>query len=576
MSKVSDFLSQQLPITSVNLGGANPLQTGSADKNLGVQPAPDDEPGGNHANNQKTQTPATQRQELQSRMPITGQLLKHSLNATVSAQVSAKAATQNPGQTAASIHISAQAGANATVAQPKTALQAVHQGLMKHAENAGLPLKEQTDFANKFTNKFVGEAKAKGQEKLLEKTGDFSLLANNRTVAGAKVAGNLTVRLGAEASADLQSHQAKLGVAVKTGGEVVFKLGQNTGGDPNAKPGQNGVSQNKFNPALNQNLNAQPNSRANVAAQMGSLSASIANNTLQNLQQVSRRDAAQLRDAVMNKVGDVLRQIGVDVPELRNAGRGEFGVKEKLPEELRETAQLLKGGNLESKDDAMFASALGIASDSAEESRNVHGDGLLLEFANYADEKTADKIGGKEFSFESTVQKLLETGSQAGIESLLVAAENDLTDTALDGLAQIAADSSADSMSDLVVGVLTMSVMTREVVERLDHIASGGDMGLSDDAMAALQKAQNNLRDHLTATDLVGAAGDVKGTPISVNGSNYNFLPEVSEALNSLREARHRILSETSSGGMESFARFTVEADALFKITSGIERMLKI
>lgn len=568
MSKVSDFLSQQLPSSMADLRAASAPQIGGADKSSGDQSAPD-ESGNNPAHN--AQTPATRRQELQSRMPITGQLLKHSLNAQVSAQVSAKAAAQNPAQTAA-VNVSAQTAANAAPAQPATTVQAVHQGLLKHAENAGLPVKEQTDFAAKFTNKFIHEAKAKGQEKLLEKTGDFSLLANNKTVAGAKTADSLNVRLGAEASADLQSRQTNLGVAVKTGGEVNLKLGQQSN-DQSAKTGQNGVPQN--NSAVNQNLNAPPNVRVNAAAQMGLLAANVAANTLKNLQPVSRRELALLRDAVLSKAGDVVRQIGVDVPEFENQVRGEFEVKEKLPEDLRETAQLLKGGNSESKDDAMFASAFGIAADSSEESRNMHGDGLLLEFANYANAKTVDKVGGKEFSFESTVQKLLETGSQAGIESLLEAAQNDLTDAALDGLAQIAADRSADSTNDLVVNVLTMSVMTREVVERLDHIASGGDLGLSDDALAALQKAQNNLRDHLTATDLIGAAGDAKGTPISVGGSNYDFLFEVSEALNSLREARHRILAETSKGGMDSFARFTVEADALFKITSGIEKMLK-
>ncbi|MBC7798465.1 MAG: hypothetical protein H7Z37_16470 [Pyrinomonadaceae bacterium] len=236
-------------------------------------------------------------------------------------------------------------------------------------------------------------------------------------------------------------------------------------------------------------------------------------------------------------------------------------------------------GEQTEQDNALLTSAFGVSSDSGAISRKKHGDGLLLDFVNYGGTETPVKLDPKVFM--ASLLKVLQNGSEAGFNALQDAAGRDLSPATFDGIKQISAKLDADGTKHLVYGVVTLNVMNQEIVERLSHISGGSQTGLSDDALASLQKAHNSLRDHLTSSDLVGALGDVKGSPVSVSGSNYNFLPEVQEALNSLRDARSRIMSEmmhvkNDASGATSQQRFSMEADALLEVTRRIEDYLKI
>lgn len=65
-------------------------------------------------------------------------------------------------------------------------------------------------------------------------------------------------------------------------------------------------------------------------------------------------------------------------------------------------------------------------------------------------------------------------------------------------------------------------------------------------AQKELESARNNLRDHTTPSDLVGAVRDVHGNPIVKDGVTYNHLGEVQGSVDTLRTAE-RVLTETTA-----------------------------
>lgn len=459
------------------------------------------------------------KQQLQSRLPLTGQLLKHTLQSfdKTAAQNQPKNEPQNHSSNSQNQHqtLDARASANANL----------------NAREAEVNVKAEVNAApNSNAN---GNANA-----------------NGATNSGA----NAAVGVKAENAANNQTAQTR----VNTNGQTAQTL---IGANANL---------NQRDQVLNN-----PGARAAFVA----LAANSANSFLRSLQMPSRREIAEFKAILGEKAADILRGIGIDPEELeQESERGEINLpnnrkrkEDQSDDELRDAAQIFDGTNEAAEDDALFASALNIAGEAAGESRILNGDGLLLEFANYGTEKV-------DLSLDSLAQNLLQNGTKAGLETLLDHARTNFSDATIDVLAQVADKlPNGNDKKDFVVGVLTMSVMTRETLERLDTIATGASLGLSDDALAALQKAQNSLRDHLTTLDLIGATGDAKNAPVSINGETYRFLPEVTEAVNSLRDARSRVLAETAgASGIESASRFAVETDALFNIVKNVEKMLAI
>jgi hypothetical protein len=399
-------------------------------------------------------------------------------------------------------------------------------GLMKHAARAGLSLQEQGEFAEKQIKKFAEQAKAKGLEGKLEKVGDLSNVGEFSQLFQAEVKGN-QVKLTLSDEIDKELNDLQRQTFVRLNGSL-----------NNAQVLQNKVIHHNARHAAElrfQSIAASPTARF-----------------------------GEIKTVINNKAEAILKQIGVSVEALKN-NAGE--------------AKSIGAAPLDSKfigaatdDNALFATALGIAAESGSESRALNGDGLLLEFVNYGAETIT--------SDDKAILNILQNGTSAGVNNLIEAANADFSDFAIEGLAEIKNSLEVESPTNLVVGLITMSVMTREVVDQLTHVLNDASLGLSDSAMSALQKAQNSLRDHLGTNDLVGALAEVKNCPVSVEGLHYNFLPEVNEALNALRDARTRVLSEAAAvksdlSGVDSQTRYVREADALLGVTQRVESFLK-
>lgn len=433
-----------------------------------------------------------------------------------------------------------------------TCLQALKEGLLKYAAEMGLSAEGQEKFAEKHLKNFIAQTTAKGLENLLEKPGDLTLLKSDDSPLKAKVVGNdLYLTLSANARLNLPETASPAKSSLQTGESVANANLNHTRNLPPETVRTNSNSNLNF---YNANLQ-----RAEIQAK---LPAAI----------IASPEFNSLKVVIQKKIENILQQLGLGgeaSSAVRDARATPTG---KLPFALQNhEAALPEGG-----DKALFATTFGMALDAAQESRTLHGDGVLQEFANYGGEQR--ETGG---SAQNALAIFFQNGTEAGFATLLESARADFSKTNLDGIAQLQTQLGPDATSDLVVGVVTMSVMTREVVEQLTHVSQDSALGLSDNALAALQKAHNSLRDHLTSTDLIGAVGDLKNTPLEIDGQQYNFLPEVSEALNSLREARSRILSETmyaasDAGGVDSQQRFVRETEVLFNITQRIENLLKI
>ena len=460
-----------------------------------------------------------------------------------------------------------------------TTVQALKQGLRTRAEAAGLSLQEQDDFVEEHAQKLTAQAEGENLGNLSERADDFSSL---------KLEDQLGQKLDSEIELLPNSPQ------------------DNTANPSSANEG--GVSlraETDLNPIANPRLSANSNQAFGLAQAVNSRQATNSNETaslaeaglisdecptaseLKN--SASQRAAIEARfplpaqgspefetlaNAIQKKIEAILQKLGLGSEENETSILGQT----KAAKELHQVSEFLDAQKPhEAKDKGLFATAFGVATEASGQSRARHGDGVLLEFANYGDQATEADKGATRLA----LAKFLQHGTEAGYAALLKEAKADFSPTELKSLEQLKEKLGHDKTSNLVVGVVTMSVMTREVVEQLKQVSINSSLGLSDNALAALQKAHHSLRDHLTPTDIVGAVGNLKNAHIEIAGAHYNFLPEVSEALNSLREARSRILSETAylkpdASGTDAQQRFVREAENLRGITERIENIMGI
>ncbi len=479
------------------------------------------------------------------------------------------------------------------LSESTTALQSIKVGLRKYAAEAGLPPGAQDDFVEEHAQKFVTQAENEGFGSLLEKTGDFSLLKPD-SPSSQKLNSEIQL-LSTEIEADSSQAQSLPNISDESYSDF--------------SPADNAVASFRPEESLNQatnfelltnndqprNLEQAPNSRPasnssqtlnlNQAGLVSDDYSAVAgfNNSVSQRATIEARFPAPIQTprefetltaAIQKKIEEVLQKLGLGSEEKE----GNILGAAKSAKDLHLVSEFLGAQKpREAKDKALFATAFGVATEASGKSRERHGDGVLLEFANYGDKAPA---AGKEAN-QLALAKLLQHGTQAGYPALLKSVDSYFSSTELKSVEQIKEKLGADKTSTLVVGVVTMSVMSREVVEQLNHVTVNSSLGLSDNALAALQKAHNSLRDHLTPNDVIGAVGNLKNTHIEIEGVRYNFLPEVNEALNSLREARSRILSETMSlkpdaGGTDAQHRLALEAENLFGITERIESILGV
>jgi hypothetical protein len=422
-----------------------------------------------------------------------------------------------------------------------TTLQVLKQALKKYASEAGLLPQAQEDFVEEHAQRFVVQAEVEGLGNLLEKAGDFSLLS---------VDSPLSQSLNSESPL----FQTEL-----TGGNLHFNLSANAA---DLRQTTNSSQVNlKPSPSFTElGLNNSVAQRATIEARLPTVVS-------------TPREFGILKAAIQKKIEDILQKLGLGEETTGETTGKTASGEAKSTEDLHLVSEFLDTQkSLKAKDTALFATAFGVATEASGKSRELHGDGVLQEFADYGGKATAAVKEANQIA----LAKLFQHGTQAGFPALLKAADSDFSQTNMKSVEQLQKKLGPDKTTNLVIGVVTMSVMTREVVKQLDHVTENSSMGLSDNALAALQKAHNSLRDHLTPTDVIGAVGDVKNAHVTIAGKHYNFLPEVSEALNSLREARNRILSETMGlkSGADSQQRFVREAESLFGITERIESIL--
>ena len=463
------------------------------------------------------------------------------------------------------------------LSESATDLQIVKQELRKQAAQAGLSTEAQNDFVEEHAQKFLAQPENQELRSLLEKAGDLSLLKSDNSLAPQPYSETQLL------SAKVEEGNSNLSAANFV--TVNFEQNVNPNQSANLEKFTN-LSQivNLDQPA---NLKQAANSKQAINLNPAGLEtegysgvSGFGNSVSQKAviegrfpaPNQSPREFENLAIAIQKKVEEVLQKLGLGSEQTNTSGTA------KSVKELHLVSEFLDAQkSLGAKDKALFATAFGVATESSSKSRERHGDGVLLEFANYGDKAI---VAGKEAN-QMALAKFLQHGTQAGYQALLKSVDSDFSPAALKSVEQIKQKLGADKTSNLVVGVVTMSVMTREVVAQLNHVTVNSALGLSDNALAALQKAHNSLRDHLTPTDIVGAVGNLKNTPVEIEGARYNFLPEVNEALNSLREARSRILSETmylksDAGGTDAQQRFVREAENLFGITERIESILGV
>ena len=445
-----------------------------------------------------------------------------------------------------------------------TPFSVLGRSLFQHAVQAGLPKYEQDEFVSKQLKTF--ESTLQNGAKTLRETGNFSVLLNTNFVFARVNDTKAEISLGDEVLQDLHARQTKLLTANQP------------------RINQINLSEAHINLATSTGIETLTNQRAMIEARFQVAAKAARFGAVTDFGQ----NLAELKAVIGRKVEEILRRMtkasetsgnaseivsrrGADISEEEKELLRQLGIDPDSPEAERILGRNGNGSSAATaEDEALLAAALGVKDDSDWQS--------ITNNKGFTDLQTFLERGGENNLLAEL--EFLKNGSQSGFAVLREVAERDLSKFALDGLTQLKSKMNADELNKTIVGLVTLGVASHEILDRLANIAGDANSSLSDDALAALLKAHNSLRDHLTNNDLIGALRDLKDSSASINNQTYNFLPEVSEAVNALREARNRILSETTGTSADVSAvsgqqRLSFEADALFNITRAVERFLK-
>lgn len=171
---------------------------------------------------------------------------------------------------------------------------------------------------------------------------------------------------------------------------------------------------------------------------------------------------------------------------------------------------------------------------------------------------------------------MLEKGTQAGREKIRNTAEEGLSDTSQAGMKRLKYELPKDVLKRAKEKPVVLNVARTELIAKLDNLLLNPI--LSVETKAALTKARNSLRDHLTQDDLVGALRDKFGKEVRQSGSGniFDHLKEVNEAQNSLRTATNKLVKElqkTPKGTIE-FSNLSNDLDAVNEITRRVKDFL--
>ena len=124
------------------------------------------------------------------------------------------------------------------------------------------------------------------------------------------------------------------------------------------------------------------------------------------------------------------------------------------------------------------------------------------------------------------------------------------------------------------INVVRFSRMSSSVVSAASKM---GRMFVGNQKVASLQRnITNNIRDHLSPTDIAGAVKDILGNPVTgAGGKTYDHLGEVSGALGGLKNSAQELKGMLEAGGL-SKAQEAAISKTLGQVSGHIDRVEKI
>ena len=172
---------------------------------------------------------------------------------------------------------------------------------------------------------------------------------------------------------------------------------------------------------------------------------------------------------------------------------------------------------------------------------------------------------------------MLEDGTAVGRKAITETAEEGLTDVSQSGMKRVKGELSKEALKAAKEQLVTLNVARTELVARLEELTNKVP-GLSQHAVADIGKAKNNLLNHLTQDDLVGALRDKFGKEVRRSGDGYVYQhsKEVSNGVGSLKNARDSIINQLQKHqkGSAEYNLLSKEADALAEMSRRIARFL--
>ena len=162
----------------------------------------------------------------------------------------------------------------------------------------------------------------------------------------------------------------------------------------------------------------------------------------------------------------------------------------------------------------------------------------------------------------------LKGGTRVGKRALRKAAKESITEVAESGLKRArrllsreAAQQAARRLRELAAGRIELMTRLRQM---------GDDVTLPIAVRDQMRKTANSIEDHLTPADLSGALRDRLGVPVRASGSGeaWDHLGEVETAVNSMRNARNRLIAHLRGlqPGTPAHTVASREADALAEL----------
>lgn len=187
----------------------------------------------------------------------------------------------------------------------------------------------------------------------------------------------------------------------------------------------------------------------------------------------------------------------------------------------------------------------------------------------------------KDTAKSSEKLEMLKNGSTAGKEAITETAEQGLSEKAQSGMKHLKNDIPKDVMAKAKERLVTLNVGRTELIAQLDDVLNKvPNLNNSQETVANIRSAKNNLIDHLTQDDLVGALRDKFGKEVRRSGDGYIYQHsrEVENGLASLENARDSMIEQLQyhERGSFEYKALSQQADALAEMIRKINSFLDI